>query len=187
MKAKTHRKTTKPTSALPVQITPADEIPASLKQFAGKNPDDAIKETISCLCKNCLHKDPELRLKLVEWADFDFKSAASDDAVSIRKRISLVQLGRSAAPAEIGLDSEVRVKVATITARLGSLIRKECVSSGLFPPITLRLCLKHQTVVPPTRYSHRPRNWIQWFRPSIIPEKRQPTIARKVSYPTSFI
>jgi hypothetical protein len=91
------------------------------------------------LCKACLQKDPELRLRLVDWSDFDFRPRPADDIVLLRKRITDTQSGRSRTPTQANLDSEIRNKVKAIRTRIESQVRKECVSAGVFPPLTLRI------------------------------------------------
>jgi serine/threonine protein kinase len=93
------------------------------------------------LAKNCLTKDPALRLRFVRWEDFEPKETrsvcASDAKERIRKRRAVAQQIR---PPETDLEGERKVrelrrKVEEIRAKLQEIIRCECIGSDLFPPM----------------------------------------------------
>lgn len=91
---------------------------------------------LTSLARNCLVKDPGLRVQLVSWADFYIRHASDDRVESIKQRIRsreiiAAQEGRTALVMDGGNS------VAAITEGIVERIRSECVKSGLFPPVEI--------------------------------------------------
>lgn len=95
------------------------------------------------LARNCLIKDPMLRLRLVHWEDFDPKEGQTGTWTDAKVRI----LKRRAQACELGVvggdEYEERSARAArrilddIQGRLQDIIRQECVGSDLFPPMEI--------------------------------------------------
>lgn len=95
------------------------------------------------LTRNCLQKDPELRLRFVRWEDFDVRERrpthAADAKERIRKRRGYAHVG-----GVTGADTETEQKdrmqrrsINAIRTRLQEVIREICISSDLFPPMEI--------------------------------------------------
>lgn len=101
-----------------------------------------VSPDLVLLAGNCLSKCPRTRLQLVQWEDFKpHKTDTTPAAVAkgrIRKR---QQRARIEPRPDDGRDAEYRkVRTATekILSRLQDIVRYECISSSLFPPIEVR-------------------------------------------------
>ena len=96
------------------------------------------------LAKSCLCKDPELRLRLVRWENFD---PPSTQVVSVSVVVERIQrreaLARGAAAADRLTEMMTQAIHQTreyVAERVQALVRKECVGSGLFPPVQVVDC-----------------------------------------------
>ena len=96
------------------------------------------------LAKSCLCKDPELRLRLVRWEHFDQPSAKVASVSLVEERIQRRQiLARGVAAADRLTEMKAQALQQTreyVGERVQALVRKECVSSGLFPPVRVLDC-----------------------------------------------
>ncbi|MEK7992989.1 MAG: protein kinase [Planctomycetota bacterium] len=96
------------------------------------------------LAKSCLCKDPELRLRLVRWEHFDPPSAQVVSVSVVEERIRRRQaLARGAAAADRLTEMRAQAIQQTleyVRERVQALVRKECVGSGLFPPVQVVDC-----------------------------------------------
>jgi len=106
------------------------------------NATDVSPELI-LLARNCLHKDPELRLRFVSWKDFDLLAESRESAQRakerIRKRQGLAKektSSSSSGPSE-RLERTQRLIVGDIRTRIEEIVRKEFISSDLFLPIEI--------------------------------------------------
>ncbi|MBC8029914.1 MAG: protein kinase [Pyrinomonadaceae bacterium] len=93
------------------------------------------------LARNCLHKDPELRLRFVAWKDFDAKEqgeSAEDAKNRIRKRLGLVsRKDPTSTESERGERAQRRT-IEEVRAKLVEVVREEFISSELFLPIEVQ-------------------------------------------------
>jgi len=96
------------------------------------------------LTRNCLVKDPEVRLKIVSWQDFNFKSSLVTEVSAIKERIcqrKLIGKMESSAKKPSSIERE-KYKEDRMKYQLYNLIEKiivdECVSSGCFPPLEIK-------------------------------------------------
>jgi hypothetical protein len=104
---------------------------------------DAAQDLI-LLAKSCLCKEPELRLRLVQWEHFDPPTGQTAAVSVVEERIRRRQ---ALARGEVAADRLARMRtqavkqtVEFIRERVQALVRKECVGSGLFPPIHVIDC-----------------------------------------------
>ncbi len=101
-----------------------------------------VSPELVLLARSCLSKDPSLRLRLVDWDSFTPQGTRTVSQSSTIERIRKRQLlakGSSAATPEI-VDQTNRVLRRTVDyaeEKVQALIRKECVGSGLFPPLQI--------------------------------------------------
>ena len=97
---------------------------------AGIDPDLVL------LAKNCLVKDPELRLRLVRWDSFS-SSPPPVSVASLRDRARRI-LATEAAPAtqEEAAAVNARVRLHELVGQIQAMIRKECFENAdLFPAV----------------------------------------------------
>lgn len=91
------------------------------------------------LAKSCLCKDPELRLRLVRWEHFDPPSTQVVSVSAVEERILRRQaLARGELANKKVTEMTVQAMAQTreyIRERVQAIVRKECVGSGLFPPV----------------------------------------------------
>jgi eukaryotic-like serine/threonine-protein kinase len=96
------------------------------------------------LAKSCLCKDPELRLRLVRWEHFDPPSAQVTSVSVVEDRIRRREaLARGAAAADrlaVMRVQATRQTVEYVRERAQASARRECVGSGLFPPVQVVDC-----------------------------------------------
>ena len=93
------------------------------------------------LSRNCLVKDPDLRLRFVNWRDFQkreqFHETGMDAKERIRKRQALSQqkpLGKEEAESERDIRAKRRI-VEEIRRKLEVVVREDFIRSELFMPI----------------------------------------------------
>jgi hypothetical protein len=103
-----------------------------------------VSPDLILLAKSCLCKEPELRLRLVRWEHFDPPSAKSLSVSVVEERIQRRQaLARGVAAADRLTEMSAQAIQQTreyVGERVQALVRKECVSSGLFPPVRVVDC-----------------------------------------------
>lgn len=91
------------------------------------------------LAKSCLCKDPELRLRLVRWEHFDPPSTQVVSVSVVEERILRRQaLARGELAARNMMEMRVQAVEQTreyVRERVQAIVRRECVGSGLFPPV----------------------------------------------------
>jgi hypothetical protein len=94
------------------------------------------------LAKRCLSKKPELRLELVTWEDFQPPRVTADPVKAVKEKISKRNIETAAAgrERESGKPEQDREesawKLKDYCTQVQSLIRDECIESGLFPRLT---------------------------------------------------
>jgi hypothetical protein len=154
---------------------------------------DAPQDQI-LLAKSCLCKDPELRLRLVRWEHFDPPSAQAASVSVVVERIQRREaLARGAAAADRLTEMRTQAIHQTreyVGERVQALVRKECVGSGLFPPVQVVDCNGesenevHFVVRFDASADHALRGCLQvWFHVCLI---SQPSILVRVSASSSF-
>lgn len=92
------------------------------------------------LARNCLLKDPELRLKFVAWSDFDpvrRMSATADAKDRLRKRQAHYATRRGDALDDQQQRRLERRTLSSIRAQIQEVIRAECIGSELFPTMEI--------------------------------------------------
>lgn len=94
------------------------------------------------LAKNCLQKDPALRLSFVAWKDFESSTegVSSIEAAKerIRKRQGLTASKERDATHDAQLDRLLRRTIQTTRTRLEDIVRQEFIRSELFLPIEVQ-------------------------------------------------
>jgi serine/threonine protein kinase len=141
-----------------------------------------VPEELILLAKNCLSKDPRIRLKYVTWGDFELKAAVPSAAMSAKDRIRR-RLADLAPKAES--DSENRSRsilrvLQDLHGRLHGLIKAGWASSDMFCPIECREYLSEDagTGFVVLLISATPKLLLRyrlsiWLRVSIIDEKSE--------------
>lgn len=92
------------------------------------------------LARNCLQKKPDLRLQLVSWKSFEVPAIRVPRIADLKERIRQRRLPLTNtldASDTAERDQVVRQKAAEIQSQIQGLIRRECVASGLFPPVRI--------------------------------------------------
>ena len=95
------------------------------------------------LTKNCLTKDPKLRLRLVSWTDFEVPQSRVIPAMQakerIRKRRERAQHEHQVSPDTWSEQRgrETQRTLEKVQAKLEDLVRRECIGSDLFPPVQI--------------------------------------------------
>lgn len=93
------------------------------------------------LSRNCLLKDPQLRLRFVDWALFDVPPPKTPRVADLKDRIR-----RRQAAAGTGVQSHkedvervraVKQRTAEVQAVVQNMIRQECVGTDYFPPVMI--------------------------------------------------
>jgi len=103
----------------------------------------SVSPELVLLAKNCLVKEPSLRLQLVRWEAFDLPQASAATATAAKERIRQrrTRAQALAAPApERETEQEARARkriLDSIRAKLDANIRFECAGSNLFPPLEI--------------------------------------------------
>ena len=104
---------------------------------AGDVPPDLL-----VLARNCLVKDPLLRLSLVRWADFEPHERSSSPLIDAKARMERHRAARQVAALEnAGEDQKTRAAermISDVIASVERLIRAECTGNALFPPLETR-------------------------------------------------
>lgn len=102
-----------------------------------------VSADLILLAKNCLQKVPELRLRFVDWKDFQKLEQSSETGAGakdrIRRRFGLSQeqsAGKTEADSERLARNERRI-VGGIRTRLEDLVREEFIPSEFFMPIEI--------------------------------------------------
>ena len=116
---------------------------------------DVIPDLV-LLARNCLAKEPSVRLSLVRWEDFEPRQPdlrASIDAKERmrRRRAQTHQLATE--PSHVKAEKDLRQSQRILSAyqlKLEEIIREECIGNDLFPLMTLKpgslknsLCILH--------------------------------------------
>jgi serine/threonine protein kinase len=102
-----------------------------------------VSPDLVLLAKNCLLKDPELRLRCVQWEGFSPPTGSASVASGAKERIlrrAAVSRETQSRP-EIGEERRSRMLRRAVQekhARLESLIREHCIDSQQFPPLETR-------------------------------------------------
>jgi serine/threonine protein kinase len=92
------------------------------------------------LARNCLQKKPDLRAQLVSWNSFEVPTIKTPRIADLKERIRQRRLpiANSLDAADAAeRDQIARQKVAEVQSQIQGLIRRECVASGLFPPVRI--------------------------------------------------
>jgi hypothetical protein len=96
------------------------------------------------VASSCLVKDPNLRLELVKWDDFDppaLRPLGTNDNPKerVRRRRAIAEKDSQAVwtPVEEQAARSSRRTVNKMQADIQSLIHQECVASDLFPPLEI--------------------------------------------------
>lgn len=104
---------------------------------------DNVPADLVLLAKNCLSKDPKLRLRLVKWEDFEPRIVCRSSAIDAKERIRKRHLqARETSPLQWNEAAEQKLRaerrtIETISGKIQSIIRQECIGSDLFPPIEI--------------------------------------------------
>jgi hypothetical protein len=103
-----------------------------------------VPEDLILLARSCLCKEPELRLRLVRWENFEPPAARAASITVVEERIRRRQdlaRGVAAADRRAAMRAQALQKtVEFIKERVQALVRMECVDSGLFPPVQVVDC-----------------------------------------------
>ncbi len=92
------------------------------------------------LARNCLLKDPELRLKVIDWSDFESvrsMSATTDAKDRLRRRQAHYNIVRGDILDDQQQRRLERRTLSSIRAKIQEAIRAECIASDLFPPMEI--------------------------------------------------
>jgi serine/threonine protein kinase len=100
---------------------------------------DDVPADLVLLAQNCLIKQPEARLALVSWNDFDLPSGTRRSAESVKERVKKrTILARTQAGGEPSTPRLTAKQISQhIAEHLNSIIRFECTGGNSFPPIQL--------------------------------------------------
>ena len=97
-----------------------------------------VQADLVFLARNCLQKKPHLRLQLVGWRSFEVHTPKLPLVADLKERI---RQRRAPSPRSVDSSDErdkvVRERAAEIQSQIQGLIRRECVASGLFPPVKI--------------------------------------------------
>ena len=97
-----------------------------------------VPSDLVSLAERCLVKNPTARLELVSWNDFESIPSQSTPRESARDKIRQRLGTRVAAPPEPDAQYE-RIRILRTTAEeIRDIIRGECVSEPLLPPLRLQ-------------------------------------------------
>jgi len=103
-----------------------------------------VPEDLILLARNCLSKDPKLRLEYVKWSDFESKASTSSPAMGakerVRRRLALALSGPVQATDE--RERAVLRVLQDVQGRLHRIIKAGWASSEMFCPIE---CHEHPT------------------------------------------
>lgn len=98
-----------------------------------------VDKSLLFLARNCLTKDPKKRLEIVSWDDFKKKDPGQENYESAKQRIRKRKL-----LAEVGTDRdreqairELTRKQSELLAKIQHILHRECIGSGLFPPMEM--------------------------------------------------
>jgi len=97
-----------------------------------------VPEELILLAKNCLNKDPLIRLRYVSWDDFAIKEGTSSAAIAkerVRRRLAQRQ-EETTSEDELAKDEQARSKLRSaqeVQARLHTLIKMVCTESDILP------------------------------------------------------
>ncbi len=103
---------------------------------------DDVPEDLLMLARNCLVKDPELRLRLVKWEDFVSPAESKDnidaakERMGKRKALSAARTAASVSSVEKELRAVQRL-VGVLAEVLSEAVHYETAGSDLFPPVTV--------------------------------------------------
>jgi serine/threonine protein kinase len=110
-------------------IVAADDVPAHLVQLA----------------RNCLTKDPRLRLSLVSWGDFQRKGGRTGVGALARERL-LARLG-SHAPIATTVSRDIPFRLAEIAHEVERFVRGACVVDRVLPAIEIRSIHESESLI----------------------------------------
>jgi eukaryotic-like serine/threonine-protein kinase len=126
------------------QFSPYAALVEAVKSLSPTVEAPDVPPDLLLLAKSCLCKDPELRLRLVRWEHFDPPSAqvVSVSVVEdrIRRREALASGAAAADRLAVMRAQAIKQTVEYARERVQGLSRKECVGSGLFPPVQVVDC-----------------------------------------------
>ena len=110
---------------------------------------DDVSADLIRLARNCLVKDPEDRLSLVSWEDFDCPSTIQLPAdvarENIKKRALIASRQRDRSTTYPQATS--RQILQRIVNRLDRIIRLKCTGNELFPPVEIVPIMNNQTQI----------------------------------------
>lgn len=110
-----------------------------------------VPSELILLARNCLLKSPDLRLRFVNWKDFELeaesRSAAEIAKDHIRKRQGILQRPQNSSDASRQQkDERIRRRtIEDIRTKLEDLVRREFVHSELFSPIEIHEFLEEKS------------------------------------------
>ena len=106
-----------------------------------------VPEELILLAKNCLNKDPAIRLKYLSWGDFELKTSMPTAAMSAKERVRrrLAGTGTEAERASAERNRLMLRAVQEVQSRLHNLIKSGWASSEMFCPIE---CIEHSEIEP---------------------------------------
>jgi serine/threonine protein kinase len=138
-----------------------------------------VPEDLILLARNCLSKDPKIRLKYVKWADFDEKSPASA-ATNAKDRVRR-RLAMSTSNSENDTFTRERALLRTLQdlqGRLHVLIKSGWASSEMFCPIECHEYVGDEPstgfvelLIPATEALLLKRSLSIWFKIHVVDEK----------------
>jgi serine/threonine protein kinase len=139
-----------------------------------------VPEDLILLAKNCLNKDPRIRLQYVSWSDFELKSTLASAAMSAKDRVRR-RLADSTPTSERAVDERERSILRIIQdvhSRLHTLIKSGWASSEMFCPIECHEYLSEESgigfvvlLLPTTRVLLLSRGLSIWFRIRIVDDR----------------
>jgi serine/threonine protein kinase len=102
---------------------------------------DDLRRDLVLLAKSCLTKDPDLRLRLVNWNHFQLRPQPADTLSKvqerIRTRLALAQARAKTTVHDEGRDRAIRRTLDFVKEKTQSIVRRECVGTELFPPVEI--------------------------------------------------
>jgi len=100
-----------------------------------------VSPDLILLAKNCLVKDPNLRLSLVNWDSFNPTSSDSFSLAALKGRLRQQTLrgteGRRTEKEAYAREVTLRRLLSQIVDAMHGMIRDECVSTELLPPVRI--------------------------------------------------
>ncbi|TET35476.1 MAG: hypothetical protein E3J72_11050 [Planctomycetota bacterium] len=123
---------------------PSARLVIAIKEEIAEVSNEDVPHDLVELARNCLVKDPTLRLKLVSWDDFRQQAPQQTSVAEIRKRIIQSEARaqcQGVADERRASESEhraIRQKILEFHSKIVSLVRIACSCEELFPPAEYR-------------------------------------------------